>query len=88
MICHEARLRSWLRRRALQNGPVIIGEIGDAERVIVFNGDATARLEELSRDIDGGFIRHARARRDLGRLPIRERADGIATVGLAVATAT
>ena len=70
---------------------VIIGEIGDVKRGIVFNGDVmntAARLEELSRNIDGGFLvsRAAMERfnsspplpvHDLGRLPIRGRADGI-----------
>ena len=63
---------------------------------IVFNGDVmntAARLEELSRNVDGGFLasRAAMARfsavlpfavRDLGRLPIRGRADGIDVVGI------
>jgi hypothetical protein len=60
-------------------------------RAIVFNGDVmntAARLEELSRNVEGGFLasRAAMQRfssappfavRDLGRLPIRGRADGI-----------
>ena len=84
-------------RGSLHFGPVIIGEIGDVKRAIVFNGDVmntAARLEELSRNVDGGFIasRAAMARfksappfamRDLGRLPIRGRADGIDVVGIA-----
>jgi adenylate cyclase len=84
-------------RGSLHFGPVIIGEIGDAKRAIVFNGDVmntAARLEELSRNVDGGFLasRAAMARfssappfavRDLGRLPIRGRADGIDVVGIA-----
>ncbi len=67
------------------------------QRAIVFNGDVmntAARLEELSRDVDGGFLasRAAMERfssvppfafRDLGRLPIRGRADGIDVVCMA-----
>jgi adenylate cyclase len=83
-------------RGSLHFGPVIVGEIGDVKRAIVFNGDVmntAARLEELSRDVDGGFLasRAAMERfdsappfavRDLGRLPIRGRADGIDVVGI------
>jgi adenylate cyclase len=83
-------------RGSLHFGPVIIGEIGDIKRAIVFNGDVmntAARLEELSRSVDGGFLasRAAMQRfiatppfavRDLGRVPIRGRADGIDVVGL------
>jgi adenylate cyclase len=83
-------------RGSLHFGPVIVGEIGDIKRAIVFNGDVmntAARLEELSRNVDGGFLasRAAMERfnsappfaiRDLGRLPIRGRADGIDVVGL------
>jgi adenylate cyclase len=86
-------------RGSLHFGPVIVGEIGDIKRAIVFNGDVmntAARLEELSRTVEGGFLasRAAMARfnsappfavRDLGQLPIRGRADGIAVVGLAPA---
>ena len=46
-------------RGSLHFGPVIVGEIGDVKRAIVFNGDVmntAARLEELSRNVDGGFI--------------------------------
>ena len=46
-------------RGSLHFGPVIIGEIGDVKRAIVFNGDVmntAARLEELSRTVDGGFL--------------------------------
>jgi adenylate cyclase len=84
-------------RGSLHFGPVIVGEIGDLKRAIVFNGDVmntAARLEELSRNVDGGFLasRTAMERfasvppfavRDLGRLPIRGRADGIDVVGIA-----
>jgi len=83
-------------RGSLHFGPVIIGEIGDVKRAIVFNGDVmntAARLEELSRNVDGGFLasRAAMERfgsvppfavRDLGRLPIRGRADGIDVFGI------
>jgi adenylate cyclase len=83
-------------RGSLHFGPVIVGEIGDVKRAIVFNGDVmntAARLEELSRKVDGGFLasRAAMERfgsappvavRDLGRLEIRGRADGIDVVGI------
>lgn len=83
-------------RGSLHFGPVIVGEIGDIKRAIVFNGDVmntAARLEELSRTVEGGFLasRAAMQRfrsvpplavRDLGQLPIRGRADGIEVVGL------
>jgi adenylate cyclase len=85
-------------RGSLHFGSVIVGEIGDIKRAIVFNGDVmntAARLEELSRGVEGGFLasRAAMARfssvppfavRDLGELPIRGRADGIDVVGLDV----
>jgi len=87
-------------RGSLHFGPVIVGEIGDIKRAIVFNGDVmntAARLEELSRTVDGGFLasRAAMERfssappfavRDLGRLPIRGRADGIDVVGVGAQT--
>jgi len=83
-------------RGSLHFGKVIIGEIGDVKRAIVFNGDVmntAARLEEASRQVDGGFIasRPAMERfnsappfalRDLGQLPIRGRADGIDVLGI------
>jgi adenylate cyclase len=83
-------------RGSLHFGPVIVGEIGDVKRAIVFNGDVmntTARLEELSRNVEGGFLASRAAMdrfnsappfvvRDLGRLPIRGRADGIDVVGI------
>jgi adenylate cyclase len=83
-------------RGSLHFGPVIVGEIGDIKRAIVFNGDVmntAARLEELSRNVDGGFLasRAAMERfssappfavRDLGRVPIRGRADGIDVMGI------
>jgi adenylate cyclase len=85
-------------RGSLHFGPVIVGEIGDIKRAIVFNGDVmntAARLEELSRNVDGGFLasRAAMERfsaappfavRNLGRLAIRGRADGIDVVGINV----
>jgi adenylate cyclase len=86
-------------RGSLHFGPVIIGEIGDVKRAIVFNGDVmntAARLEELSRNVEGGFLAsHAAMQRfnsappfpvhDLGQLPIRGRADGIDVVGIGAA---
>ena len=83
-------------RGSLHFGPVIIGEIGDVKRAIVFNGDVmntAARLEELSRNVDGGFLASRAAMErfsspppfavhDLGRLPIRGRVDGIDVVGI------
>ena len=83
-------------RGSLHFGPVIVGEIGDVKRAIVFNGDVmntAARLEELSRTVEGGFLasRAAMERfssappfavRDLGRLPIRGRADGIDVIDI------
>jgi adenylate cyclase len=85
-------------RGSLHFGPVIVGEIGDVKRAIVFNGDVmntAARLEELSRNVDGGFLASRAAMErfssappfaihDLGRLPIRGRADGIDVVGIDV----
>lgn len=86
-------------RGSLNFGPVIVGEIGDVKRAIVFNGDTmntAARLEELSRTVDGGFLASRAAidriglgastsLRDLGVMPIRGRADTIAVMGLAFA---
>jgi adenylate cyclase len=83
-------------RGSLHFGPVIVGEIGDVKRAIVFNGDVmntAARLEELSRNVDGGFLASRAAMQrfssappfaihDLGRLPIRGRADGIDVFGI------
>lgn len=83
-------------RGSLHFGPVIVGEIGDLKRAIVFNGDVmntTARLEELSRGVDGGFLASRAAMErfsstppfavcNLGRLPIRGRADGIDVFGI------
>jgi adenylate cyclase len=83
-------------RGSLHFGPVIVGEIGDVKRAIVFNGDVmntAARLEELSRNVDGGFLASRAAMdrfgsappfavRDLGRLAIRGRADRIDVVGI------
>ena len=86
-------------RGSLHFGPVIVGEIGDIKRAIVFNGDVmntAARLEELSRNVDGGFLASRAAMQrfssvppfavsDLGRLPIRGRADGLDVVGIGTA---
>jgi adenylate cyclase len=82
-------------RGSLHFGPVIVGEIGDIKRAIVFNGDVmntAARLEELSRGVEGGFLASRVAIEfrsalpvkvcDLGRLTIRGRTDGIDVVGL------
>ncbi len=88
-------------RGSLHFGAVIVGEIGDIKRAIVFNGDVmntAARLEELSRGIEGGFLASRAAMdqfrsalpvkvRDLGQLPIRGRADAIDVVGLDISTA-
>src|SRR6476661_3289087 len=88
-------------RGSLHFGPVIVGEIGYIKRAIVFNGDVmntAARLEELSRGVEGGFLASRAAMeqfrsalpvrvRNLGRLPIRGRADGIDVVGLDIPTA-
>ncbi|HEX7923079.1 MAG TPA: adenylate/guanylate cyclase domain-containing protein, partial [Bradyrhizobium sp.] len=86
-------------RGSLHFGPVIVGEIGDIKRAIVFNGDVmntAARLEELSRKVDGGFLASRAAMAlfavpppfpvsDLGTLPIRGRVDGIDVVGIGAA---
>ena len=88
-------------RGSLNFGPVIVGEIGDVKRAIVFNGDTmntAARLEELSRTVDGGFLASHEAvnrlgldastcLRSLGVMPIRGRLDAISVVGLAFANA-
>src|SRR3984957_9103149 len=85
-------------RGSLHFGPVIVGEICDIKRAIVLNGDVmntAAGLEELSRIVVGGFLvsRAAMKRfsssprfavRDLGRLSIRGRSDGIDVVGIDV----
>ncbi len=84
-------------RGSLHFGPVIVGEIGDIKRAIVFNGDVmntAARLEELSRHVEGGFLasraaidRFASASPvrlcDLGFREIRGKSDGIEVVGIA-----
>lgn len=84
-------------RGSLHFGPVIIGEIGDIKRAIVFNGDVmntAARLEELSRNVAGGFVASRAAidrfkanppvpLLDLGVRDIRGKSDGIAVMGLA-----
>ena len=83
-------------------GPVIVGEIGDVKRSIVFNGDVTntaARLEELQPQgrwrLPGvargdGAVPHRRRFQGSwrsGALPIG-RADGIDVVGIDEAVAT
>jgi adenylate cyclase len=84
-------------RGSLHFGPVIVGEIGDIKRAIVFNGDVmntAARLEELSRNVEGGFLASRAAidqfktappvtLQDLGVREIRGKSDGIEVVGLA-----
>lgn len=84
-------------RGSLHFGPVIVGEIGDIKRAIVFNGDVmntAARLEELSRNVEGGFLASRAAveqfksappvaLRDLGVRGIRGKSDDIAVFGLA-----
>ncbi|MGL5165667.1 MAG: adenylate/guanylate cyclase domain-containing protein [Afipia sp.] len=84
-------------RGSLHFGAVIVGEIGDIKRAIVFNGDVmntAARLEELSRNVDGGFVASRAAINrfrsalpiplcDLGVRDIRGKSDGIDVVGLA-----
>jgi adenylate cyclase len=86
-------------RGSLNFGSVIVGEIGEVKRAIVFNGDVmntAARLEEQSRHVDGGFVaaRAAIARfddappvalRDLGPLTIRGRVDPVDAMALAEA---
>jgi adenylate cyclase len=86
-------------RGSLHFGTVTVGEIGDVKRAIVFNGDAmniASRLEHLSRETDGGFLASTAARaafrstppvalRDLGKVLIRGRVDGIEVVGLGAA---
>lgn len=83
-------------RGSLHFGPVIVGEIGVIKRAIVFNGDVmntASRLEQLSREVDGGFLvsRAAMDRfgsacpvpvRNLGLRAIRGKADGIEVAGL------
>jgi len=84
-------------RGSLHFGPVIVGEIGDIKRAIVFNGDVmntAARLEELSRNVEGGFVASRAAidrfrsappvlLQDIGVRDIRGKSDGIAVMGLA-----
>ena len=83
-------------RGSLHFGPVIVGEIGDIKRAIVFNGDVmntAARLEELSRNVEGGFVASRAAierfrsplpapLQDLGVREIRGKSDGLAVMGL------
>lgn len=84
-------------RGSLHFGPVIVGEIGDIKRAIVFNGDVmntAARLEELSRNVEGGFVASRAAidrfksalpapLQDLGVREIRGKSGSIAVMGLA-----
>ncbi|HXZ91949.1 MAG TPA: adenylate/guanylate cyclase domain-containing protein [Burkholderiales bacterium] len=59
-------------RAALHLGEVIVGEVGVERRAIVFHGDvmnATARLEQATRDLGCRFIASAEAMRALGPLP-------------------
>jgi len=84
-------------RGSLHFGPVIVGEIGDIKRAIVFNGDVmntAARLEELSRNVEGGFVASRAAieqfksplpapLHDLGVREIRGKSGNIAVMGLA-----
>jgi adenylate cyclase len=76
-------------RGSLHFGAVIVGEIGDIKRAIVFNGDVmntAARLEELflaSRAAMEQFRSTLPVKvRNLGRLQIRGRTDRIDVVGL------
>ena len=51
-------------RAALHAGPVIVGEVGETKREIVFHGDVmntAARLEQVSRDLDRRFVASADA---------------------------
>ncbi|HXZ50937.1 MAG TPA: adenylate/guanylate cyclase domain-containing protein [Burkholderiales bacterium] len=59
-------------RAALHLGEVIVGEVGVERRAIVFHGDvmnATARLEQATRDLGCRFIASAEALRALGLPP-------------------
>jgi adenylate cyclase len=96
-----ASMRDELTSASRQLKREFVGEIGYIKRAIVFNGDVmntAARLEELSRGVEGGFLASRAAMeqfrsalpvkvRNLGRLPIRGRADGIDVVGLDIPTA-
>jgi adenylate cyclase len=56
-------------RGSLHFGPVLVGEIGDIRRDIVFHGDVmntAARLEEASRHVSGGFVVSRSAHERLG----------------------
>jgi adenylate cyclase len=56
-------------RGSLHFGAVVVGEIGDTRRDIVFHGDVmntAARLEEASRHVLGGFLVSRSARERLG----------------------
>jgi adenylate cyclase len=59
-------------RAALHLGEVIVGEVGEERRAIVFHGDvmnATARLEQATRELGCRFIASSEALRSLGPLP-------------------
>lgn len=59
-------------RAALHLGEVIVGEVGEERRAIVFHGDVmntTARLEQATRDLGCRFIVSAEAMRALGSPP-------------------
>jgi len=56
-------------RGALHAGPVVVGEVGETKRDIVFHGDVmntAARLEQAARELDRRFVVSAEA---LERLP-------------------
>ncbi|MEX2147987.1 MAG: adenylate/guanylate cyclase domain-containing protein [Candidatus Rokuibacteriota bacterium] len=75
-------------RGALHAGAVVSGEVGKSKREIVFHGDVmntTARLEQLTRDLDRAFLvsgealartgdRDGYLLEDLGARPVRGRA--------------
>lgn len=59
-------------RAALHLGEVIVGEVGVERRAIVFHGDvmnATARLEQATRELGCRFIASSEALQALGPLP-------------------
>jgi adenylate cyclase len=83
-------------RGSLHFGAVVVGEIGDTRRDIVFHGDVmntAARLEEASRHVSGGFVvsRSARERlspvermglESLGTFSLRGRLEPLEIFGL------
>lgn len=55
-------------RAALHAGSVIVGEVGDSKREIVFHGDVmntAARLEDVTREVGRRFVASADALRRL-----------------------